>query len=139
MKLAIISTVRKSMISLWSLSCSLVKIATAAQYNGVCFYAARAAGRDTPHTTDAGVVSNELATTCFRYCERLQTSSCITLILGRIQQQNSPPTCPRSMTCFSGNWVGRSILKRLQDSDHRLIIDFLTVLMIINFIYLATY
>ena len=37
-----------------------------------------------------------------------------------------------------GNWVGRSILKRLQDSDHRLIIDFLTVLMIANFIYLAT-
>ena len=36
-----------------------------------------------------------------------------------------------------GNWVGRSILKRMQDSDHRLIIDFLTVCMIVNFIYLA--
>jgi uncharacterized membrane protein YfcA len=36
-----------------------------------------------------------------------------------------------------GNWAGRSILKRMQDSDHRLIIDFLTVLMIVNFIYLA--
>ena len=36
-----------------------------------------------------------------------------------------------------GNWVGRSILKRMQDSDHRLIIDILTVLMIVNFIYLA--
>ena len=36
-----------------------------------------------------------------------------------------------------GNWVGRSILKKMQDSDHRLIIDFLTVLMIVNFIYLA--
>jgi uncharacterized membrane protein YfcA len=36
-----------------------------------------------------------------------------------------------------GNWLGRSILKRLQDSDHRLIIDFLTVLMIVNFTYLA--
>jgi len=36
-----------------------------------------------------------------------------------------------------GNWVGRSILKKIQDSDHRLIIDFLTVLMIANFIYLA--
>jgi len=36
-----------------------------------------------------------------------------------------------------GNWVGRSILKRMQDSDHRLIIDFLTVMMIVNFIYLA--
>jgi len=37
-----------------------------------------------------------------------------------------------------GNWVGRSILKRMQDSEHRLIIDFLTVLMIANFVYLAT-
>ncbi len=36
-----------------------------------------------------------------------------------------------------GNWVGRSILKKMQDSDHRLIIDFLTALMIVNFIYLA--
>ncbi len=36
-----------------------------------------------------------------------------------------------------GNWVGRSILKKMQDSDHRLIIDVLTVLMIANFIYLA--
>jgi uncharacterized membrane protein YfcA len=36
-----------------------------------------------------------------------------------------------------GNWLGRFILKRMQDSDHRLIIDFLTVLMIVNFIYLA--
>ena len=36
-----------------------------------------------------------------------------------------------------GNWLGRSILKKMQDSDHRLIIDILTVLMIVNFIYLA--
>jgi uncharacterized membrane protein YfcA len=36
-----------------------------------------------------------------------------------------------------GNWLGRSILKGMKDSDHRLIIDGLTVLMIINFIYLA--
>jgi len=36
-----------------------------------------------------------------------------------------------------GNWAGRSILKKMQDSDHRLIIDFLTVLMILNFVYLA--
>jgi uncharacterized membrane protein YfcA len=36
-----------------------------------------------------------------------------------------------------GNWAGRSILRKMQDSDHRLIIDFLTVLMIANFIYLA--
>lgn len=36
-----------------------------------------------------------------------------------------------------GNWVGRSVLKTMKDSDHRIIIDLLTVLMIINFIYLA--
>jgi len=36
-----------------------------------------------------------------------------------------------------GNWVGRSILRTMQDSDHRLIIDFLTILMIANFVYLA--
>lgn len=36
-----------------------------------------------------------------------------------------------------GNWVGRSVLKTMKDSDHRVIIDLLTVLMIINFIYLA--
>ena len=36
-----------------------------------------------------------------------------------------------------GNWVGRAILKKMQDRDHRLIIDILTVVMIVNFIYLA--
>jgi uncharacterized membrane protein YfcA len=36
-----------------------------------------------------------------------------------------------------GNWLGRSVLKRMKDSDHRLIIDLMTLLMIINFIYLA--
>jgi uncharacterized membrane protein YfcA len=36
-----------------------------------------------------------------------------------------------------GNWAGRSILKRMEDSDHRMIIDFLTLLMIVNFVYLA--
>ena len=36
-----------------------------------------------------------------------------------------------------GNWVGRSFLKKMQDSDHRLIIDLLTVGMIANFVYLA--
>jgi uncharacterized membrane protein YfcA len=36
-----------------------------------------------------------------------------------------------------GNWVGRSILRKMRDSDHRLIIDVLTVMMIINFVYLA--
>lgn len=37
-----------------------------------------------------------------------------------------------------GNWTGRSILKRMKDSDHRTIVDVLTVLMIVNFIYLAS-
>jgi uncharacterized membrane protein YfcA len=36
-----------------------------------------------------------------------------------------------------GNWLGRAVLKRMQDHDHRMMIDILTVLMIINFIYLA--
>ncbi len=41
------------------------------------------------------------------------------------------------MVTIPGNWAGRRILKRIQDSDHRSIIDLLTMLMIINFIYLA--
>ena len=36
-----------------------------------------------------------------------------------------------------GNWIGRFILKGMGDADHRLAIDILTVLMILNFIYLA--
>ena len=36
-----------------------------------------------------------------------------------------------------GNWTGRSVLRRLRDSDHRVAIDVLTALMILNFIYLA--
>ncbi len=36
-----------------------------------------------------------------------------------------------------GNWVGKSVLKGMQDSDHRTIIDVMTVAMIGNFIYLA--
>ncbi|MEM7502778.1 MAG: sulfite exporter TauE/SafE family protein [Pseudomonadota bacterium] len=36
-----------------------------------------------------------------------------------------------------GNWLGRTILKGMRDSDHRLAIDVMTVMMIINFIYLA--
>jgi uncharacterized membrane protein YfcA len=36
-----------------------------------------------------------------------------------------------------GNWLGRYFLKIMKDSDHRIIIDTMTVLMIINFIYLA--
>ena len=36
-----------------------------------------------------------------------------------------------------GNWIGRSILRRMKDADHRTAIDVMTVLMIVNFIYLA--
>lgn len=36
-----------------------------------------------------------------------------------------------------GNWIGRTVLKRMKDSDHRIIIDAMTILMIINFTYLA--
>jgi uncharacterized membrane protein YfcA len=36
-----------------------------------------------------------------------------------------------------GNWIGRSVLRRLKDSDHRVAIDVLTAIMILNFIYLA--
>lgn len=36
-----------------------------------------------------------------------------------------------------GNWLGRVILKRIRDRDHRVAIDVLTVLMILNFAYLA--
>lgn len=36
-----------------------------------------------------------------------------------------------------GNWIGRMILKNIKDSDHRVAIDVMTVLMIINFAYLA--
>lgn len=37
-----------------------------------------------------------------------------------------------------GNWLGRTILKGMRDSDHRLAIDVMTIMMIVNFIYLAT-
>ncbi|MDH5304462.1 MAG: sulfite exporter TauE/SafE family protein [Gammaproteobacteria bacterium] len=37
-----------------------------------------------------------------------------------------------------GNWVGRHILQRVRDSDHRLAIDLMTLMLIANFIYLAT-
>lgn len=36
-----------------------------------------------------------------------------------------------------GNLIGRSVLKRLKDRDHRIAIDVLTAIMIVNFIYLA--
>ena len=36
-----------------------------------------------------------------------------------------------------GNWIGRHILKRVRDSDHRLAIDVMTLILIANFIYIA--
>ncbi|NNC77327.1 MAG: sulfite exporter TauE/SafE family protein [Woeseiaceae bacterium] len=36
-----------------------------------------------------------------------------------------------------GNWVGRNVLRNMRDSDHHLIIDVLTLMMIINFLYIA--
>ena len=36
-----------------------------------------------------------------------------------------------------GNWIGRSVLRRLRDSNHRVAIDVLTAVMILNFIYIA--
>jgi uncharacterized membrane protein YfcA len=37
-----------------------------------------------------------------------------------------------------GNWIGRTILKNMNDKVHRLIIDIMTVMMICNFVYLAS-
>lgn len=36
-----------------------------------------------------------------------------------------------------GNWAGRAVLRRATDRHHRATIDILTVLMIVNFVYLA--
>ena len=41
------------------------------------------------------------------------------------------------LVSIPGNWVGRTVLRGIKDSDHRLSIDVLTVLMTINFFYLA--
>lgn len=41
------------------------------------------------------------------------------------------------LVTIPGNWIGRSILRRMKDSDHRTAIDVLTILMILNFVYLA--
>lgn len=38
-----------------------------------------------------------------------------------------------------GNWLGRHILKKMDDQKHKTIIDVLTVMVIINFIYLAVW
>lgn len=36
-----------------------------------------------------------------------------------------------------GNWLGRLLLRKMQDKDHRLAIDMLTLMMVVNFVYLA--
>ena len=36
-----------------------------------------------------------------------------------------------------GNWFGRHILRGMKDSDHRVAIEVMTVLMILNFVYIA--
>ena len=36
-----------------------------------------------------------------------------------------------------GNWMGRSVLRRMRDSDHRMAIDLMTVMLIANFVYIA--
>jgi uncharacterized membrane protein YfcA len=36
-----------------------------------------------------------------------------------------------------GNWMGRSLLRKMKDSDHRMAVDVMTGLMIVNFLYLA--
>ncbi|MEM8984420.1 MAG: hypothetical protein AAGC71_15420, partial [Pseudomonadota bacterium] len=36
-----------------------------------------------------------------------------------------------------GNWVGRGLLKRMDDRRHRLIVDAMTIAMSLNFCYLA--
>ena len=36
-----------------------------------------------------------------------------------------------------GNWLGRHVLKGMNDGHHRVIVDALTVMMIVNFLYLA--
>ena len=41
------------------------------------------------------------------------------------------------LVTIPGNWIGRTILSRVRDRDHRLAIDVMTVLLIANFVYLA--
>ncbi len=41
------------------------------------------------------------------------------------------------LATIPGNWLGKTLLRRMQDRDHALIIDVLTLVMIINFLYLA--
>lgn len=41
------------------------------------------------------------------------------------------------LVTIPGNWMGRAILNTMQDRDHHLAVDVMTVLMIVNFLYLA--
>lgn len=41
------------------------------------------------------------------------------------------------LVSIPGNYLGRGVLRKMTDSDHRHIIDFMTLLMVINFVYLA--
>ena len=35
------------------------------------------------------------------------------------------------------NWVGKAVLKQMTDRQHTLVVDGLTLLLILNFVYLA--
>lgn len=41
------------------------------------------------------------------------------------------------LVTIPGNWLGRSMLQGMTDQSHRIIIDIMTIVVIINFIYLA--
>lgn len=41
------------------------------------------------------------------------------------------------LVTIPGNLLGRAMLKRMHDSDHHLAVDIMTVMMIVNFLYLA--
>lgn len=41
------------------------------------------------------------------------------------------------LVTIPGNLLGRAVLRRIRDSDHHLAVDIMTVMMIVNFLYLA--
>jgi hypothetical protein len=41
------------------------------------------------------------------------------------------------LVTIPGNWLGRIVLNKMQDSDHHLAVNVMTILMIVNFLYLA--
>jgi len=41
------------------------------------------------------------------------------------------------LVTIPGNFLGRALLKRMQDSDHHLAVNVMTMMMIVNFLYLA--